>query len=109
VTQVVPAIDGYSSFVLDYKKALALEFPGEAADYVSLEGYVAGSLLAEGLRRTGPQVDTERLVDALESLRDYDAGLGTPLTLGRTEHQASHKIWGTQLNAEGRYQPFDLQ
>jgi branched-chain amino acid transport system substrate-binding protein len=109
VTQVVPAIDGYSSFVLDYKKALALEFPGEAADYVSLEGYVAGSLLAEGLRRTGPQVDTEKLVDALESLRNYDAGLGTPLTFGRTEHQASHKIWGTQLNAEGRYQPFDLQ
>jgi branched-chain amino acid transport system substrate-binding protein len=109
VTQVVPAIDGYSSFVLDYKKALALQFPGEAADYVSLEGYVAGSLLAEGLRRTGPQVDTEKLVDALESLRDYDAGLGTPLTLGRTEHQASHKIWGTQLNAEGRYEPFDMQ
>jgi len=109
VTQVVPAIDGYSSFVLDYKKALALEFPGEAADYVSLEGYVAGSLLAEGLRRTGPQVDTEKLVDALEGLRNYDAGLGTPLTFGRTEHQASHKIWGTQLNAEGRYQPFDMQ
>jgi ABC-type branched-subunit amino acid transport system substrate-binding protein len=109
VTQVVPAIDGYSSFVLDYKKALALEFPGEAADYVSLEGYVAGSLLAEGLRRTGPQVDTEKLVDALEGLRNYDAGLGTPLTFGRTEHQASHKIWGTQLTAEGRYQPFDMQ
>jgi branched-chain amino acid transport system substrate-binding protein len=109
VTQVVPAIDGYSSFVLDYKKALALEFPGEAPDYVSLEGYVAGSLLAEGLRRTGPQVDTEKLVDALESLRNYDAGLGTPLTFSRTEHQASHKIWGTQLNADGRYQPFDLQ
>src|SRR5262250_2784691 len=109
VTQVVPAIDGYSSFVLDYKTALALEFPGEAADYVSLEGYVAGSLLVEGLRRTGPQVDTEKLVDALESLRNYDAGLGTPLTFGRTEHQASHKIWGTQLNAEGRYQPFDMR
>jgi len=109
VTQVVPAIDGYSSFVLDYKKALALEFPGEAVDYVSLEGYVAGSLLAEGLRRTGPEVDTEKLVDALETLRNYDAGLGTPLTFGRTEHQASHKIWGTHLNAEGRYQPFDMQ
>ena len=109
VTQVVPAVDGYSSFVLDYKKALALEFPGEAADYVSLEGYVAGSLLAEGLRRTGPQVDTEKLVDALESLRDYDAGLGTPLTFGRTEHQASHRVWGTQLTAEGRYRLFDMQ
>jgi branched-chain amino acid transport system substrate-binding protein len=109
VTQVVPAIDGYSSFVLEYKNALATQFPGEASDYVSLEGYVAGNLLAEGLRRSGPQVDTEKLVDALESLRNYDAGLGTPLTFGRTEHQASHKIWGTQLGADGHYQPFDMQ
>ncbi len=109
VTQVVPATDGYSSFVLDYKKALASQFPGEAADYVSLEGYTAGNLLAEGLRRVGPQVDTEKLVDALESVRNYDTGLGTRLTFGRTEHQASHKIWGTQLTADGHYQPFDLQ
>ena len=50
VTQVVPALDGYSSFVLEYKNALAKQFPGEAADYVSLEGYTAGNLLAEGLR-----------------------------------------------------------
>jgi len=109
VTQVVPAIEGYSSFVLEYKNALAKQFPGEAPDYVSLEGYTAGTLLAEGLRRAGPQVDTEKLVDALESVRNFDAGLGTPLTFGRTEHQASHKIWGTQLTPDGRYQPFDMQ
>ena len=42
VTQVVPAVSGYSSAVLEYKNALAKYFPGEAADYVSLEGYVAG-------------------------------------------------------------------
>jgi branched-chain amino acid transport system substrate-binding protein len=109
VTQVVPALDGYSSFVLEYKNALARQFPGEASDYVSLEGYVAGNLLAEGLRRAGPQLDTERVVDSLESLRNYDAGLGTLLSFGRTEHQASHKIWGTQLDAAGHYQPFDMQ
>ena len=109
VTQVVPALEGYSSFVLEYKNALRKAFPGEAPDYVSLEGYAVGKLLAEGVRRTGPQVDTEKLVDAIETLRNFDVGLGTPLTFGRTEHQASHKIWGTQLTAEGRYQPFDLQ
>jgi len=40
VTQVVPALEGHSSLVLDYKSALAKYFPGEAPDYVSLEGYV---------------------------------------------------------------------
>src|SRR5712671_229181 len=34
VTQVVPAVSGYSSIVLEYKNALAKYFPGEAADYV---------------------------------------------------------------------------
>ena len=31
-----------------------------------------------GLKRTGPQLDTEKLVEALETLRDFDMGLGTP-------------------------------
>src|SRR6202011_3066432 len=38
VTQVVPAIDGYSSVALAYKSALANLFPGVAPDYVSMEG-----------------------------------------------------------------------
>jgi branched-chain amino acid transport system substrate-binding protein len=109
VTQVVPAIEGYSSLILEYKAALAKYFPGELPDYVSLEGYIAAGLLAEGLKRAGPQLDTEKVVEALENLRDFDIGLGTPLTFGRTEHQGSHKVWGTQLDAAGRYQAVDLQ
>ncbi len=109
VTQVVPAIEGYSSLILDYKAALAKYFPGEAPDYVSLEGYVAAGLLAEGLRRAGPQLDTEKVVEALENVRDFDMGLGTRLSFGRTEHQGSHKVWGTQLDEAGRYQAIDLQ
>jgi ABC-type branched-subunit amino acid transport system substrate-binding protein len=109
VTQVVPAVEGHSSVVLDYKSALTKYFPGESPDYVSLEGYLAGSVLVEGLRRNGPQLDTERLVDTLENLRDLDLGLGTPVTFGRTEHQALHKVWGTELNATGHYQSIDLE
>jgi ABC-type branched-subunit amino acid transport system substrate-binding protein len=109
VTQVVPAVDGYSSVVLDYKKALAAYFPGEAPDYVSLEGYLSANVLIEALRRTGPQVDTERLVAGLESLRDLDLGIGTLVNFGRSEHQGLHKVWGTQLDADGHYQALELQ
>jgi ABC-type branched-subunit amino acid transport system substrate-binding protein len=109
VTQVVPAVDGYSSLVLSYKSALAKYFPGEAPDYVSLEGYVAANVLIEALRRSGPQLDTERLVDALEGLRDFDLGLGVSVSFGPSEHQGLHKVWGTQLDASGRYQAIDLQ
>ena len=109
LTQVVPAVSGYSSVVLEYKNALQKYFPGEAPDYVSLEGYLAGSVLVEALKRNGPQLNAERLVDTLENLRDFDMGLGTPVTFGRTEHQALHKVWGTELDATGHYQAIDLQ
>jgi ABC-type branched-subunit amino acid transport system substrate-binding protein len=109
VTQVVPALDGHSSLVLDYKAALAKYFPGEAPDYVSLEGYVVGNVLIEALKRNGPQLDTERLVATIENLRDLDIGLGTSVNFGRSEHQGVHKVWGTQLDETGHYQPIDLQ
>jgi branched-chain amino acid transport system substrate-binding protein len=109
VTQVVPAVSGYSSIVLEYKNALAKYFPGEAPDYVSLEGYVAASVLVQGIKKAGPQFDTEKLVDTLEAMRELDLGLGTKLGYGRAEHQASHKVWGTAIDEKGKYQPIELE
>jgi branched-chain amino acid transport system substrate-binding protein len=109
VTQVVPAVDGHSSLVLDYKSALAKYFPGDAPDYVSLEGYVDASVLIAALQRNGAQLDTEGLVGTLENLRDLDIGLGTPVIFSRSDHQGVHKVWGTQLDETGHYQPIDLQ
>jgi branched-chain amino acid transport system substrate-binding protein len=102
-------VSGYSSAVLEYKNALAKYFPGEAPDYVSFEGYVAANVLIAAIKRAGPQLDTEKLIDTLETLRNLDLGLGTQLSFGRSEHQASHKIWGTALDETGRYQPIDLE
>jgi branched-chain amino acid transport system substrate-binding protein len=109
VTQVVPAVSGYSSVVLEYKNALAKYFPGEAPDYVSLEGYVSASVLIQALKRAGPQIDTEKVIDQLEGMRNLDLGLGAALGFGRAEHQASHKIWGTAIDEAGKYQPIELE
>jgi branched-chain amino acid transport system substrate-binding protein len=108
VTQVVPAVGGYSSSVLEYKNALAKYFPGEAPDYVSLEGYIAAKVLIQAIRQTGPDLNTEKLIDNLEAMRNIDLGLGTALNFGRGEHQASHKIWGTTLDENGKYTPLEL-
>ena len=109
VTQVVPAVDSYATAILKYKSALTKFFPGDTPDYVSLEGFVAARVLVEALRRAGSQLNTEKLVDALEGLRNLDLGLGTPVNYGRTEHQAVHKVWGTELDGSGHYQAIDLQ
>jgi branched-chain amino acid transport system substrate-binding protein len=108
VTQVVPAVGGYSSAVLEYKNALAKYFPGEAPDYVSLEGYISANVLIQAMRQTGPDLNTEKLIDRLEAMRNIDLGLGTALNFGRAEHQASHKIWGTAIDENGKYTPLEL-
>ena len=47
-------------------------------------------------------------MNALESIHGLDVGLGVPLAFGMSEHQASHKVWGTVLDAAGVFQPLDL-
>ncbi len=109
VTQAVPAVDGYSSLVLEYKSALAKYSGGEAPDATSLEYYISARVLIEALKRAGPQLDTEKLVEAFETMHDFDLGLGTPISFSRSEHQGLHKVWGTQLEESGKYEPIDLQ
>ena len=70
---------------------------------------ILANVLIEALKRTGPQLDTERLVGTLESLRSFDMGLGTLVNFGPAEHQGLHKVWGTQLDASGHYQAIELQ
>jgi hypothetical protein len=109
VTQVVAAVSGYSSAVLEYMNALAEYFPGEAPDDVSLEGVVSANILIQTFKPAGPQFDTEKLVDVLENMRNLDPGLGVPLSSGRAEHQALHKIWGTAIDENGKYQAIELE
>src|SRR5262249_51273426 len=109
VTQVVPAVDGHSTTILNYRAALAKYAPEEKPDYISLEAYLTAKLLIEGLRRAGRRLDTEKLVDALESIRDLDVGIGTVANLGPDEHQGSHKVWGTELDEAGRYRAIELE
>jgi ABC-type branched-subunit amino acid transport system substrate-binding protein len=109
VTQVVPPVESHSTAILKYKSALENYFPGETPDYVSLEGFLAATVLVEALRRAGRELDTERLINAFEGIRGLELGIGTQITFGVAEHQGSHKVWGTQLDAQGRYEVLDLE
>ena len=108
VTQVVPLPTSRSTAVLRYQEALAHYAPGEKPDFISLEGYVDGNLLVEGLRRAGRTLSTDTLVKALEGIHGLDLGLSTPLSFGPSEHQASHKVWGSVLDRSGNFQALDL-
>ena len=109
VTQVVPHYQSESTLVRTYRKLLEKYYPHEQPGFVSLEGYIDAVVMAEGFRRAGKDLTNETLVDALESIRDHDIGLGVPLNYGPSEHQASHKVWGTILDGRGIYRILELQ
>jgi branched-chain amino acid transport system substrate-binding protein len=109
MTQIVPHFDSGGSGVIRYREALSTFFPGEHPDPVSLEGYVAATLFAEGLKRAGRDLDGEKLVEAFEGLHDLDLQIGSILSFGPSEHQASHKVWGTAMDEDGNFKPLDLE
>jgi ABC-type branched-subunit amino acid transport system substrate-binding protein len=109
ITQVVPHYDSGATGVIRYREALKKYHPDQHPDFISLEGYVVSQLFAEGLRRAGRDLDTEKLVDALESIRDYDLGIGTVMNFGLSEHQSSHKVWGTVMDGQGQFKTLEME
>ncbi len=109
VTQIVPVPTSRSSAIMKYQEALSRYAPSERPDFVSLEAYVAANVLIEGLRRAGKDLNTESLVDSLESIRGLDLGIGVNVSFGPSEHQASHKIWGTIPERGGAYSTVELE
>jgi branched-chain amino acid transport system substrate-binding protein len=54
-------------------------------------GWLWGIIISEGLNRAGKDVDGEKLVDALETLRDFDTGgLCGPVTYTSKSHKATN-------------------
>jgi ABC-type branched-subunit amino acid transport system substrate-binding protein len=109
VTQVVPFYGSGATGVLQYRQHLAQFFPAERPGFVSLEGYIAAKLLCTALEKAGPELTTEKLVEAVESIRDLDFGLGTRISFGPSDHQGSHKVWATVLDANIQFQNLELE
>jgi branched-chain amino acid transport system substrate-binding protein len=108
VTQVVPLPTGKATTTLRYQEQLRKHAPGEKPGFLSLEGWIAARLLVEALQRAAA-LTTDGVIDALEGMRGLDLGVGAPLGFGPSEHQASHMIWGTVVDAKGQLRPLDLE
>jgi ABC-type branched-subunit amino acid transport system substrate-binding protein len=108
VTQVVPFFRSGATGVLEYRERLARYFPAEQPGFVSLEGYIAARVLCSGLEKAGPDLTTEKLVDALETIHGLDFGIGTQISYSPSEHQGSHKVWAAILDGKGQFHNFEL-
>ncbi len=82
----------YASLPSDYSPAGASEFEQLHADHkfgyeysvAQIAAYTAAKVLVEGLERTGPGLSRDALLDTLERLDSFDAGLVPPISYGPT-------------------------
>jgi branched-chain amino acid transport system substrate-binding protein len=68
----------------------------------SMEGFVAAKTLVEGLRRAGRDVTRGKLVAALETMNNWDAG-GFRVSFTPSNHNGSHSVEMTMIGTGGRF------
>jgi branched-chain amino acid transport system substrate-binding protein len=104
VSQVVPSPwDTALPVVAAYQRALTAADPGAKPGFVSLEGYVAGRLAIEALKRIKGTPTREALLDAIGEA-PFDMG-GIALTYGPARNQGSDQVFFTILQADGTFKP----
>jgi branched-chain amino acid transport system substrate-binding protein len=108
VTQVVPHFESGLTLTEEYRQDLLKFMPGAEFGFVSLEGYIVARIFVEGLRRAGPKIDRESIIDALLGIRKFDIGIGTPISFSRESYQGSQMVWPTVIR-NGRFEPFDFK
>lgn len=106
VTQVVPHFESDLPIVKDYRQALNNSVPPPKPSFGSLEGYVAMRILSKALVSAPQPPNRESLVDALEKLGKFELGLGDPLELTSSRHQASARVWPTVIRS-GTVKPLE--
>ena len=104
VTQVVPfPWDATLPVVKSYQSALTAVDRNAKPGFVSLEGYLAGRLVVEALKRIKGEPTREALLDAIAAA-PFDFG-GVTLSYGPMKNQGSDRVFFTILQADGTFRP----
>lgn len=102
ISQVVPFPDNSTAPVVREMRQLpAAMMPSAGVTYTTLEGFIAAKVMTEALRRAGPQLSREKLISALESMRDFDVG-GFPVNYAGGSHLGSRFAEVTIVSKSGK-------
>jgi branched-chain amino acid transport system substrate-binding protein len=90
VSQVFPSPDRVDvPLIARYHEIMKKYSPGIDTNY-AVEGFVGAVILVEGLKRAGAQPTREKFIEAVESIRGLDIGLGPQnlVNYGPKDHRA---------------------
>ena len=100
ITQVVPGMNSSQMSLASEYRSLARQQSVDPTN-AGMEGFMSAKVLVEGLRRAGPDLTRERLVAALENLRDYDLG-GILISYSPARHTGSSFVEMSIVSSTGK-------
>ena len=100
ITQVVPGMNSSQMSIASEYRSLAKAQKQEPSN-AGMEGFMSAKVLVEGLRRAGPEPTREKLIAALEGLRDYDLG-GILISYSPTRHTGSSFVEMSIVSSTGK-------
>jgi branched-chain amino acid transport system substrate-binding protein len=104
VMQVMPYPKDLSmTIVREFQRALKGMPNPPPLSYSSLEGFVGAKLLVEGLRRAGPKLTRQKLIEALESMHNVDLG-GVTVSYSPRNHDGSKFVEMIVVGKDGSIQ-----
>jgi len=107
VSQVVPyPWDASLKVVADYQAAIKVKDPAATADFVSLEGYLAGRLTIAALDKAGAEPTRAGLIKAIKDTGKFDIG-GLVMTFGPNKNEGLDQVFLTVIQADGSFKPVE--
>jgi len=107
VSQVVPfPWDTSVKLVVDYQAAEKLLDPNLQPDFVSLEGYLSGRLVAAALEKTGPNPTRADMLRIIHEIGKFDIS-GTTVTFGPDSYDTPSQVFLTVLQRDGTFEAID--
>jgi hypothetical protein len=76
---------------------------GTSPSFVSLEAFVDAMVIVEGLKAAGKDLTREKFISGIESIHNFDAGLGQNFLLNYSpkDHQGFSSVYATVVR-EGK-------
>jgi branched-chain amino acid transport system substrate-binding protein len=103
VSQVVPfPWDASAQVVADYQAAEKALDPALKPDFVSLEGYLSGRLVAAALEMAGPNPTRADMLQIINDVGRFDIS-GDIITLGQKLQDAPAKVFLTVIQPDGTF------
>ena len=109
----LPAVAEYRDLMARYevmppKSLIKQDYEPHKYSPVSLEGFLNAKLLAEILRRLGPDFHPKSVKSVVEGIKGYDLGIDVPVNFGPDKHQGLDEVFLTTVE-QGRFVPIQEQ